>query len=105
MGVPGNSLTAVVGGTAYLHAHPDDMTAESLIPLRARVRPEIATAFHAEALARRLTPGAFLAQLLADALPAAAAERVRRQVAPARRLEVVDDEVEAEEVPPPRGST
>ena len=75
------------------------------VPLRARVRPEIAAALVEESIARRVTPGALLGQLLADALPAAAAERVRRQVAPARRLRVVGDALEAEGAPPPRGGT
>jgi hypothetical protein len=76
-----------------------------LVPLRARVRPEIVRALHEEALARRLTPGRFLAELLAETLPSMAAERVRRQVAPARPLRVVSNaEVESLDDPSQRGA-
>ncbi len=40
-------------------------------------------------MARSIPAGRLLAEVLADGLPAAAADRVRRQLAPARRLHVV----------------
>jgi hypothetical protein len=63
----------------YRRAAEDD----GLVPLRARVQPEILDALQLEAMTRRVSPGRLLIELLAEFLPMAAAERVRRQVAPA----------------------
>jgi hypothetical protein len=62
---------------------------DGLVSLRARVRPELLGALVDEALARRVPPGRLLSELLAGSLPNAAAERVQRQVAPARSLHAV----------------
>lgn len=66
---------------------------DGLVPLRARVRSEILDALHEEALTRRVPPGRLLAEMLAEFLPVAAADRVRRQMAPARPLRVVPGDV------------
>jgi hypothetical protein len=62
---------------------------DELVPLRARVRSEILDALQKEALARRVPPGRLLGELLVAGLPDAAADRVRRQLAPARSLRAV----------------
>ena len=66
---------------------------DGLVPLRARVRSEILDALHEEALTRRVPPGRLLAEMLAEFLPVAAADRVRRQIAPGRPLRVVSGDV------------
>lgn len=65
--------------SVYRRAAEDD----GLVPLRAWVQPEILDALQQEAMTRRVSPGRLLIELLAEFLPMAAAERVRRQVAPA----------------------
>lgn len=53
-----------------------------LIPLRARVPACQVSALHAEAVARRVSTGRLIAAILAEALPALAADRVRRSLSP-----------------------
>jgi hypothetical protein len=64
-------------------------SSDGLVPLRARIAPELLEALHDEAVARRVPAGRLLGELLVESLPEAVANRVRRRVAPARSLRPV----------------
>lgn len=80
-GVPG---TRFCGALRKGRAMGWDMPkiSSELISLRARVPACQVSALHAEAVARRVSTGRLIAAILAEALPALAADRVRRSLAP-----------------------
>src|ERR1017187_8165034 len=67
-----------VWNCTLLSVHRRAAEDDGLVPLRARVQPEILDALQLEAMTRRVSPGRLLIELLAEFLPMAAAERVRR---------------------------